>query len=142
MSYGDALELKRDPANAMLIGPDGAHYANEHMVYHYAVLGLCGCGNPEEAYNFCREALSACDRRGGGEWTSAQDAVRDLILRDPDVAAHAILHLLDNLQLIEHGGSIGGSWLTPRGERIVDLRPVTQDDYDTPCAGGGSCGGR
>ncbi len=50
--------LKRDPANGCLIGPDGCHYENEHQACHYAMLKLCGCGSPEEAYNFCRDVLA------------------------------------------------------------------------------------
>src|SRR3990167_9228674 len=127
-------ELKRDPENGMLVGPDNCHYPNEHQVYHYAYLGLCGCGAPEEAYNFCRDILVLCDRRahldGRGDWIDAESATAALIATMPDVAAHVLLHLFTHLELLEHGGSVGGSWLTPTGQEIVDLRSVTQEDMD------------
>lgn len=121
--------LKRDPSNGCLIGPDGCHYENEHQACHYALLKLCGCGDPEEAYNFCRAVLMAFDRRpiGEREWIDAEDAVRDLISAKPDIAAHVMGHLLTNLKFLEHGGNVGGSWLTLDGERIVDLGPITEE---------------
>lgn len=119
--------LKRDPDSGFLIGPDGCHYKNEHQAAHYSLLKLCGCGCPEDAYNFCREVLIAFDRRPFDDrekpWVDAEDSVKALIIKSPDVAAHVISHLLTNLKLLEHGGSVGGSWLTKDGERIVDLGP-------------------
>jgi hypothetical protein len=64
-------------------------------------------------------------------WLNAEEAVRDLVLRQPEVAAHVMSHLLTNLRLLEHGGSVGGSWLTTMGEHIVDERAATGEDFDT-----------
>jgi len=126
--------LKTDPKNGILVGPDGCHYSNEHQAAHYGLLRLCGCGRPEDAFNFCREVLLAFDRRpyneGNGEWIDAEEAVKALILAHPSEAAHVISHLLTNLDLLEHGGNVGGSWLTKDGERIVDLGPVTEEQMD------------
>jgi hypothetical protein len=125
--------LKSDPENGCLIGPDGCHYENEHQAAHYALLKLCGCGLPEEAYNFCRDILACFDRRGchesppTREWIDAQDAAERIIKERPDLAAHVMAHLLTHLDLLEHGGSVGGSWLTDDGERIIDLGPMTDD---------------
>ena len=128
--------LKTDPENGFLIGPDGCHYSNEHQAAHYGLLHLCGCGCPEDAFNFCREALVCFDRRGvhesppTKEWIDAEKALKALIIQKPDTAAHVIAHLLTHLKLMEHGGNVGGSWLTREGERIVDLGPVTEDVMD------------
>lgn len=119
--------LKKDPENGMLVGPDGCHYDNEHQAAHYGLLHLCGCGCPEDAYNFCRDVLSAFDRRGDRPWINAEDVVKAIILQRPDEAAHVIAHLLSHLNLLEHGGSVGGSWLTDDGARIVDMGPMTED---------------
>lgn len=126
------FEFKIDPANGMLIGPDGGHYQTPLHAYHYAFLGLCGCGNPEDAYNFCRDALAKFDRRGCRDgrdlpWMDAEDAVRDLIKEKPDVAAHVLAHLLTERNLLEHGGSVGGSWLTKWGEQLVDAGQIAED---------------
>jgi hypothetical protein len=125
--------LKTDPDNGYLIGPDGCRYANEHQAAHYGLLNLCGCGYREAAFNFCRDALSCFDLRGcydnppTKEWINAEDALKALVVNDPDIAAHVIAHMFNNLNLIEHGGSVGSSWLTDDGARIIDLGPMTDD---------------
>lgn len=124
--------LERDPANGALIGPDGCHYPNEHQAAHFGLLHLCGCGMPEEAFNFCRDVLACFDRRGchdnppTKEWIDAEAAVEAIIKARPSEAAHVLAHLLTHLDLLEHGGSVSGSWLTDDGERIVDLGPATE----------------
>jgi len=121
----------RDPANGMLIGPDGCHYSSLHGLYHSALLGLCGCGSPEEAYNFCRDILKTCDRRDKAkDWISAENAAAEIIKAQPEMAAHVFMHMLTHLDLLEHGGSVGGSWLTPDGEKIVDLRAANEGEFD------------
>lgn len=128
--------LKRDPENGLLIGPDGCHYDTEKKAAHYGLLHLCGCGSPEEAYNFCRDALSAFDRRGchdkppTREWVNAEEVLTAIIKERPDQAVHVLAHLLTHLDLLEHGGSVGGSWLTKYGERIIDMGPMTEDELD------------
>lgn len=122
--------LKTDPDNGALIGPDGCHYPNEKQAAHYGLLKLCGCGNPEAAYNFCRDALKIFDRRGGGEFIQAELYLTALIRDDPTTASHVFAHLLTHLRLMEHGGAVGGSWLTPDGARIVDMGPMTEAEME------------
>ena len=109
--------LKRDEENGFFIGPDECHYANEHQAAHHALLHLCGCGQPEVAFNFCRDVLMAFDRRDKSKpWVNAENVVRDLVAARPDEAAHVLSHMLNHLRLLEHGGNVGGSWPTPDGE--------------------------
>ena len=123
--------LKRDPDNGLLIGPDGCHYFNEHQAAHFGLLHLCGCGVPEDAYNFCREALECFDRRGchdhppTRDWINAEDALARLVQARPHDTAHVLAHLLNHFNLLEHGGGVGGSWLTEDGQRIIDMGPTT-----------------
>lgn len=121
--------MERDPSNGMLIGPDGCHYTTEREAYHFAVLKLCGCGNPEGAYNFCREVLTAFDRREK-PWINAQEVITKIVAADPELAGHVIAHLFDHLGLLEHGTNIGGSWLTELGATIVDAGAITEEEYD------------
>ena len=126
-----AFEFKTDPSNGYLVGPDGCHYQTEKHAFHYAFLGMCGCGSPEDAYNFCRDVLTKFDRRANHEddklpWVMAEDEVKKLILERPDDAAHVLSHLLSERKLLEHGGSVGGSWLTKWGEQLVDGGPMAE----------------
>ncbi len=57
----------------------------------------------------------------------AEDAIAKIIKERPDQAAHVIAHLFTHLDLLEHGGSVGGSWLTKDGDRIIDLGPMTEE---------------
>lgn len=127
------FEFKTDPSNDMLVGPDGCHYDTPKKAYHYAFLGMCGCGSPEEAYNFCRDVLLCFDRRANmadrtKEWIMAEAAVEAIIKERPDQAAHVLAHLLSERKMLEHGGSVGGSWLTKWGEQLVDAGPMTEDE--------------
>lgn len=125
------FQFATDESNGCLIGPDGCHYDNERAAFHFAFLGLCGCGDPEGAYNFCRDALMCFDRREaqkGGEWQDAEEKLTKLICDKPDVAAHVLAHLLTNRNLLEHGGNVGGSWLTEWGHQLVDGGAATDDD--------------
>ena len=125
--------LKRDPENRYLIGPDDCHYFNEHQAAHYGLLHLCGCGSPEDAYNFCRGALACFDRRGypdntpTKDWVNAETSLAQLIVRQPNITAHVFAHLFTHLDLLEHGSSVSGSWLTKDGERIIDMEEITNE---------------
>lgn len=132
----DTEWLSRDPKTGALIGPDGGQYVNGHQAAYYALLKLCACGSPDDAFNFCRDAVSCFDRRGCNDdpptrdWINAENALKELIQERPWDAAHVLAHLFNHIELLEHGGNVGGSWLTDKGEIIVDLGPVTQDILD------------
>lgn len=133
----DSDWLQRAPENGMLVGPDGCHYENEHQAMHFAVLGLCGCGDTTGAYNFCRSVVACFDRRGVHDdpptrpWIDAEKAVAEIIKADPEMAAHVIAHLLDaRRSLLEHGSMVGSSWLDENGVRLVDMPPATDEIMD------------
>lgn len=72
-------------------------------------LPLCGCGNPEDAYTLVRELLALApfyDREHG--------EVAALI--GSSGAYQIVLGALTEADLIEHGGAMGGSWLTTKGQ--------------------------
>jgi hypothetical protein len=128
------MPLQKDPSNDCFIGADGCHYETEWEARHIGQLGMCGCGQPEEAYNFLRQVLSICDRRGchdnppTKEWVMIEPEIAKLIAAKPDTVAHVLLHFLTDKDVLEHGGSVGGSWLTPAGEEIVDSPPAPADE--------------
>jgi hypothetical protein len=125
------FEFKRDPENEMLIGPAGCHYENERQAMYFDQLGFCGCGNPADQHVFVAKCLEAFDReKTGWEPGTGLDKIAALVIENPEEAAYFIAYALDKVDLIEHGGSVGGSWLTDRGKQFLEIGPMTEEDDD------------
>lgn len=95
---------------------------NDDLCHLYALLygdlRFCGCGNPEQVYGLVRDLL------GLAPFYDNPDLVRERV-GGPSPEDHGpyylVLYVLDHAGLISHGGSIGGSWLTPKGEHYLGL---------------------
>ena len=74
-------------------------------------LGICGCCIPEEAYKAVFEMLKRVKNR---EKIVESDSPYELFMA----------YTLDNLELLEHGSSIYGSWLTDKGEKMIEALEV------------------
>lgn len=81
---------------------------------------FCGCGNPEDA---CAALLRLLrlhplyDHRAEfKEWVP------------DDGIEYLLLYALDRHELTEHGGSVGGAWLTPKGEAVRDALAREEGD--------------
>ena len=77
-----------------------------NMIYISFLLKLCGCGNPKETYNFYVNALNK-----PGE-------IIELIKSNSKDAALVLINHLNHLELLEHGSSIYGSYLTDKGKKV------------------------
>lgn len=85
-------------------------------------LGLCGCGNAEESYVLVRQLLQLTP------FYEHWDQVAALL---PHTAArHIVLSAMESAGLIEHGTSISGSWITPKGQFFLDVLQEIGDDWD------------
>jgi hypothetical protein len=85
-------------------------------------LPICGCGDPEESWEYLRDLMTLME--DGPNW----EAVRDF-LPAGDAVQQLMLGILDKADLAEHGGQIFGSWLTGKGKRLLHImRKVTYDD--------------
>ncbi|PSK57055.1 hypothetical protein B0E38_02586 [Streptomyces sp. 111WW2] len=87
----------------------------------YMDLGLCGCGSPDDAFDLIRDLLKLApfyDHR-----TEVVALIGD------GAASHIILSTLDTADLIEHGGSIHGSWLTDKGQWYLNAL-TSVDDWE------------
>lgn len=82
-------------------------------------MGLCRCGVPEEAYELVRGILSLAPF-----YNDFESVVR---LIGNDGAHHIVLSVIERAGLIEHGGGIGGAWMTPKGERFLALLETVKD---------------
>lgn len=127
------FEFKQDE-DGYYVDKDGCQHRTQQAAHHFGTLGLCGCGDPDGTYNFIREVLKCFDRRGakGGDgWINAEKAVMQLIIENIEDATLAFIQLLDACDsVLEHGGYVGGSWLTDEGAAIVDLPEATHADYE------------
>lgn len=97
----------------------------KHELNHFFhdELHLCGCGRPEDAAVLVRDILRCCPLYQG------RKQFEELLPNSG--AQHIILGLLSDADVIEHGGGIGGSWLTDKGKDILaSLESVAQNDPD------------
>lgn len=99
----------------------------------FSDLGFCGCGDPEGALDFLRSVLLAIRKRHSDNeidesqqqsqerWSRNSDALRELIgMETTSAMAWSYLYFLNDKELLEHGGNCCGSWLTEKGEEVLD----------------------
>lgn len=100
--------------------------ASQHLnQIFYVDLGFCGCGNSGDAYELVRDLLTLCPLYEGQRWRQAET------LTGGGAVHHIVLSTLDTAGLIEHGSSINGSWLTPKGAWFLGAaRTVPFDDIN------------
>lgn len=80
-----------------------------------AVEGLyCGCGNPEDALELIHELLRVMNVR---PLERDHDRLDELL--PTSGIKMIVLQALTEADLLEHGGNIGGSWPTEKGERVL-----------------------
>lgn len=87
-----------------------AESTRQHIYKVIADLPLCGCGSPEPAYELVVELLKLVPF-----YERQPDEIRTLTGQS-DGVHYLVLGSLDHADLIEHGTSIDGSWITPKGE--------------------------
>lgn len=86
----------------------------EHLNYlFYGDLKLCGCGDPESAWKLIHDLLKLTPFYEDQRWKKAQKLIGS------DGAHHIVLSVMDEAGLIQHGGSIGGSWATDKGRWVL-----------------------
>lgn len=86
-------------------------------------LGMCGCNLPDEAYNLVRDILTLAPLHEESRWRLAET------LTGGGAAHHIILSTLDRAELIEHGSSLDGAWLTDKGTWcLAAMRGVEFDE--------------
>lgn len=74
---------------------------------------FCGCGDPEPAYDLVRELLTLMPLHDAGNKLDARRRIPD------DGVWHIVLSVMTHAGLIEHGGSVNGSWITDKGRWLL-----------------------
>lgn len=97
-------------------------HADQHWLYAviFDDLRFCGCGRPEDRLDLVVEMLCACPWYEGA-WEGFSE-------RLTSAGFEFIADQLTAAELIEHGSSVGGSWLTEKGQRFLSL--VEGFDFD------------
>ena len=117
----------------------------DHLYQLTHDLGFCGCGDPESVYNLVRDLLALFEekwsdkaKQNDAHWREVSQQITDRIGGGEGVY-YAVLYFTDRAGLIEHGGSIGGSWLTAKGKHYLGLMRLHEyADMEGP--GGLACG--
>lgn len=125
-------DLKIDPENGFLVGPDKAHYPNSLQAFYYGRLGFCGCGDPGSELIFMRDVLTLLKERSDAadlrlphdDYLDKCSALEKKFGGNDQYRMH-YLYWLDSLGLTEHGSNISGSWLDGDGEAVLVLLQET-----------------
>lgn len=107
--------------------PTTASVEFEHAAQHMNVitdeLNICGCGNPEDAYVLVRGLLGLMPLFEDDHLSRATELI------GTSGAIHLVLGSLESADLITHGGTVMGSWLTEKGTyALAAMQVVSWDD--------------
>jgi hypothetical protein len=110
---------------------------------------MCGCGSPEGCVRFIYDVLCMFrtrwnqDRplslfkpedRPSLERVWAEYSIAKKALLPTDGIEYFVLYMLTHWDWIEHGGSVGGSWMTQKGEAILAaLDAEVSDEFAAFC---------
>lgn len=96
--------------------------------YMHEELGLCGCGNPESTYETIRRYLNIRNEFviSKIDYQEVIDRYKnDLLLDYNNDIQYGLLqfmmYILDDKDFTTHGSSIGGCWLTKKGQRLLTV---------------------
>lgn len=96
--------------------------------FSYEIVDMCGCGVPEDTYEVIRRILNI--RQSWSEEGIKYDELqskyeKELHLNTKDSLHYGVLqfvlYMLDSKEIIEHGSSIGGCWLTEWGKMYLTV---------------------
>ena len=90
------------------VSPENVHYHDFSSYLFTEHLRGCGCGNSDEiAEDVLKIFILFAEKTDDRYRTIYKDKYNELIA-----------HMIDGAELIEHGSSIGGSWLNEKGEAL------------------------
>jgi hypothetical protein len=111
--------IKENFPNTDYIDQDGVSH-DSPAAYLWDILGGCGCGSADELGEKAVKVLRLFA-------TDTDFNLRKFIYED--TANEILAHWMDSKGLIEHGTSIGGSWLTEEGKQVWNaLSPHIQEE--------------
>lgn len=108
-----------------------AHFAN-HVVFQD--LGICGCGDPDGALDRMQDVLNLApfyeghDTPEGANWQRVNE-----LFNGDGVGAEFFVNILNKADLMEHGGSSMGGWITPKGKRFLEALDAIDHEQILEC---------
>ena len=98
-----------------------------HEFFRYEIIGLCGCGDPYSVEKTIRNLLNIIGRRRNElDKKKAYDKEHKELREEFQVSSiydNSLLlfmvYILDDKGILEHGGSVGGAWLSTLGEMYL-----------------------
>lgn len=102
-----------------VVGPDDCHHESMESAIYSGVLNMCGCGVPEDGAKYWRDLLLLIKYKmaDGVDYKTGEEFAKKLLPEHPG-ASWVIYHLMENMDLTEHGGCAPG-WLTGFGEAVL-----------------------
>lgn len=97
-------------------------------------LKFCGCGTQGEVLGVFRDAMTIMHDRSEGNRAGSETAWMDGCAKldqlwNGNVAfEYLVQYTLCAHDLTEHGGSVGGSWLRPEGEKLLEAMVGKTDE--------------
>jgi hypothetical protein len=119
-------KLKRvDESDFPYKDENGVHWSSKKSYLQQEFLDFYGCGSPDAAMVFIRDVLSLI--KNGNGWGNPEI---EALLPNEGIY-HFVFYVLDHKGFIEHGTSIGGSWITDKGkELLVDIEWCIENEKD------------
>jgi hypothetical protein len=108
--FGNKINtLLKDNSNWCLgyIDNDNNQYDTLKDLYKHYLLNLCSCGNPDETYQFCVNILKNTNN------------IINLVKNDPENTGIMFISYFNHLELLEHGSSLYGSFMTEKGDDFI-----------------------
>lgn len=105
--------------------------------FSFEVIDMCGCGVPENTNEVIRRVLNIRN-----EWSKDELKYEAVVKRyeqdleiDTENEVHYgllqfVLYMLDSHGMLEHGSSIGGSWLTKEGKMYLTVLNAWRERED------------
>lgn len=116
MSYKNS-KYWDDSQNALMYDDYG--YETLEDIAAMGMLRLCGCVG-DDLLPAVSRILRDLKRPEDGEWVGWGELCEKHFSGSKDIG-YLVLSYLDCTGIIEHGSSIRGSWLTRKGEELLDL---------------------
>lgn len=135
--------------------PEGQRFVeNKEFIhgFYYQVIGLCGCGSPgdrllliksllNQVYDrttdyrvadLDRDAMAGLyekhQRKLHAVFGFAENPGEGMFSDIQNGVVQFVMDILDEADLLEHGGSIGGAWLSKNGEKMREILNSIKDE--------------